>query len=429
MTNSYHVKRSEAPQLHLIEDVNFIVPEEITLNNGIPVYLQKGGSQDIVRLEFVFKSGSYQQQKPLQAFAMTHLLKSGTQNKSAAQINELWDFYGAALQIDAQKDIITAGFVSLTRYLPQALALLLEMISQPVFPQEELDIFIANRKQKHLVNQQKVQYLARVHFSSLIFGDQHPYGRILSLEDFGNINRQDLETFYRQHIHPGNCIAFVSGNYPDDMGAILNNALKNTPWQALPNGLHSEIPLQPDMRRQHHVEKEDAVQSALRIGKTVISRKHPDHHKLMIANALLGGYFGSRLMQNVRQDKGYTYGINSAIVNLMQAAYFFVSSQVGNDVASKAVDEVYLELRRLFEQPASEAELNMLKNYLSASFLRSFDGPFLQAERFKEILLFDQDYSYFSDYLATLKSISPQEIQEVAFNYLHPDQMTELVVG
>ena len=429
MHNHTSPTRHLPPGIRLIEEVNFLMPVNHTLSNEIPVYLQQGGSQDIVKVEFVFKSGSFHQQIPLQAYAMANLLKNGTLRKTAVEINQLWDFYGASLQIDAQKDIISVGFVSLIRHLPAAMDLLLEMITMPLFPEEELSIFLTNRKQQHLVDIQKVEYMARAQFPSLIFGNEHPYGKCLVAEDFDRLTRDDLLNFYKDNIHPANCVCFVAGKYPPEMTSILDNSIARFQWHSRQLPGVNTFETQKNAIRKHHLSKHEALQSALRIGKSVISRHHTDHHKLSITNALLGGYFGSRLMQNIRQDKGYTYGISSAVVNLVHSAYFFIASQVRKELASKAIEEVYNEIRSLRLNPASAHELEMLKNYLSASFLRSFDGPFMQGERFKEILLFNQDYTFFQQHLNTIRFITSLDIQETAEKYLHEDNMTELVVG
>ncbi len=422
-------ERSIAPELKLIEDVNFLQPQTSFMKNGIPVFMQKGGSQEIIKFELVFKSGSCHQSKPLQAFTTANLLKSGTKNKTSEQINQLWDFYGVSLQIDAQKDIISVGFVSLTKHLKPALELLLEIITMPVFPEDEMHIFLRNRKQKYLVNKRKVQYIARMHFAELIFGPLHPYGKMLEDDDFVKVVRDDLISFHQAIFYPANAVCFIAGNYPEEIVEIINKTLDNFYWEHQKQQENIIIKPQIPTNPKHYIEKKEALQSAIRVGKLMINRDHPDYHMLSITNTLLGGYFGSRLMRNIRQEKGYTYGINSAIINLLRAAYFFIGSQVGKQVKDKALEEVYNELRRLRQNPAGEHEIIMLRNYLSGSFLRSFDGPFMQSERFKEIFLFSQDYEWFKDYLKTLKNFTSEDIQKTAEKYLHEDQMIELVVG
>ena len=421
--------RKSAPGLKMIDEVNFLNPQKGHLHNGIPVYLQKGGSQEIVKVEFVFKSGSYHQQKPLQSWATANLLKSGTKFKSSEEINQLWDFYGASLQVDAQKDITSVGFVALSKHLVPALDLIFEMIVLSEFPEDELITFLKNRKQKFLVDNRKVQYLARMHFAELIYGPNHPYGKRLQESDFEELTREDLIKFHQNYYLPGNCICLIAGNYPKTIINTLDKSLKKFAWESREiNQLPERIP-EITQKPKHLLPRPNTLQSALRIGKPVITREHPDYHMLSVTNALLGGYFGSRLMKSIRQEKGYTYGINSALVNLLRGAYFFIASQVGRDVKNQAVEEIYNEIKAIRKQPAGDAEINMLRNYLSGSFLRSFDGPFMQSERFKEILLFGQDYAWFHQYLETLKSFQPEDIQKTAEKYLHEESMVELIVG
>ncbi len=422
-------ERFKAPQLKLIGDVNFLQPNAGYLKNGIPVFMQKGGSQEIIKFELVFKSGNYHQSKPLQAYTTANLLKAGTKYKTSEQINQLWDFYGVTLQMDAQKDIISIGFVALVRHFKPALELLIEIITSPVFPEDEVHLFLRNLKQKHLVNMRKVQFIARMHFAELIFGPSHPYGKRLEEDDFEKLVRDDLVDFHHRFFHPDNVVCFIAGNYPKELIEIINKTLDA--FNHIPQKQKDNIFVKPEISKtnKHYIEKSEALQSAIRVGKPIINRGHPDYHLLSITNTLLGGYFGSRLMRNIRQDKGYTYGINSAMVNLLRDAYFFIGSQVGKPVRDKALIEVYNELRNLRQKPAGEHEINMLRNYLSGSFLRSFDGPFMQSERFKEIFLFGQDYEWFNNYLHALKNFTSSDIREIAEKYLHENDMIELVVG
>jgi len=427
--NPVHPVRSVPPALQLIDKVHYTKPQTEILSNGIKTYLIEGGSQDIIRFELLFKTGSFHQDKPLQAYAVAHLLKNGTRGRKSEEINQLWDFYGVSLQIDAQKDLISVGFFCLTRHLDPVLDLLFEIISQAVMPEEELEILLSNRRQKFIVNQKKVQHLARVHFNELLFGALHPYGSLLRLEDFENLSRADLLDYYNRFLTPSNCICFIAGQFPHNITDILNEKISRLPWPGKELSVENSFTICTSGERKHKIILNDALQSSIRIGKLIENRHHDDYHKISITNTLLGGYFGSRLMRNIRQDKGYTYGINSAIIALLKSAYFFITTQVGNDVIQPAVKEIYHELENLSKRPADIHELTMLKNYLSASFLRSFDGPFMQMERFKEIVLFGLEYNHYDDFLPTLNALTAQEIQRTADQYFSPDDMLELIVG
>ncbi len=417
------------PGIEMVDKVNYLKPDAHKLSNGMPVYFLNGSAHEVLKLEFVFNAGSYHQKKSLVAYCVANLLNSGTKNKTSEEINYIWDFYGAYLQVDAQKDIISITVFCIARHIIPVLDLLTEIISQATFPQEELDIFLNNLLQKHIVNKKKVEHIARLHFTGLLYGFEHPYGKHVTDDDFKNVNREDLLDYFHKFIHPGNAVCIIAGKYPEQMMQILEKTLQQYTWNVTSNS-HFHYP-EPEtvVTPKHKILKEDALQSSLRIGKHMINRQQPDYHKVEITNALLGGYFGSRLMQNIRQDKGYTYGINSAVVTLLKSSYFFISTQVGKDVCNKAITEIYRELKNLRTQPADDYEISMLRNYLSASLLRSFDGPFQQADRFKEMMLFGLDYSYFDNYINTLTSFTAQDIQEMAEKYFHEKDMIELVVG
>ena len=177
------------------------------------------------------------------------------------------------------------------------------------------------------------------------------------------------------------------------------------------------------------IEKKGAVQNAIRMGKRVFNRNHPDYPKMTILNTILGGYFGSRLMSNIREDKGYTYGIGSGLVSLQLDGYFYIATEVGADVCQAAINEINKELTVLCETEVGSDELNLVKNYLFGAFQRSIDGPFALADRFKTLLLSGLSFDYYYKYLETVKNVSGKELLEMAQRHLPPSQMTLITVG
>ena len=148
-----------------------------------------------------------------------------------------------------------------------------------------------------------------------------------------------------------------------------------------------------------------------------------------MVNTILGGYFGSRLMANIREEKGYTYGIGSRMVSMNNAGYIYISTEVGTNVCDDAVNEIYKEIDKLRNELVSSEELNLVKNYMMGDFLRSADGPFALADKFKKIMFYDLSYSYYDEFVKTVKTITPEQIQSLADQYLNPDDLYELVVG
>lgn len=418
------------PKTSMVDQLPFQIPEKVLLKNQVPVYILNGSPDDIVRVDLVFMAGSYNQNKPLVAYTMANLLNAGTSGKTSRQIAELFDFYGASLQIETQKDIILVSATVLTRHLGQVLALLGEMLGDPVFPEEEVAVFTKNQRSQHLVNTRRVEYLARTHFNEKIFGSDHPYGYRLSSGDFAKVNTTDLREFYQRWIHPGNLFVIVSGNPTSNIMGLLEEHFSNKNW--LKTGFDPgmcEYPGPDAEPVKLFINRKGALQSAVRIGKRTIIRQHPDYHSLVITNALLGGYFGSRLMKNIRQDKGFTYGIYSSLVSLARDGYFFVGTQVGAEVCKGALEQIYLELYQLRTKPASKEELVNMKNHLAGQYMRLFDGPFAKAERLRELLVFGLDSHHHAHFLTELKNTTPEMIMETAEKYLHEKSMTEVVVG
>ncbi|TVR40803.1 MAG: insulinase family protein [Bacteroidia bacterium] len=421
--------RTQPPSRQLIAGIPYIKPLGAKLGNGLPVYFLEGGTEEFVKIDLVFFAGSFFQNKPLVSFATTRLLRSGTSAKSRLEINELLDYYSAHLQLDAQKDIVSVSMYVLNKHLEPTLALLAMILQDPVFPEDEMRTFLKNQQQIHIINQKKVDHLARTYFGELVYGEQHPYGYRLKPENFDMVEREDLLAFHQRWFTAGNAFCIVSGRLPAKMEKMIATHLGNLSAHPIETAKPPQFQMLTSGSRKVKLEMPEALQSAIRIGKQLFNRTHPAFHRFKIANALLGGYFGSRLMQNIRQEKGYTYGITSNIISLVRSGYFFIATQVGADVSEAAREEIYRELKNLREKPATPDEMESLKNYLSGSFLRSFDGPFSQAERFKELLVFGLDHSHYDEYLQTLKTITPELIMATAADYLNEDGMMEVVAG
>jgi zinc protease len=312
-------------------------------------------------------------------------------------------------------------------------------LKMSTFPTHEIDTFLMNKKQIFLVNNQKVANVARKKLTENIFGSHHPYGLNLVEKDFDTLKQPHLEEFYRQFYTSEHCKIVIAGKVLDSTIASLDNYFGGSDWSKSKANLSAEITskylinstIMPtsSAEREVLINTKDAVQSAIRMGKLMFNKTHSDYQSFQVLNTILGGYFGSRLMSNIREDKGYTYGINSGLVSLNNGGYFFIATEVGVDVCQKALDEIYIELNRLQEKLVGEDELLLVKNFLLGSFLRGSDGPFAMADRFKAIMKYGLDYDYYDKYVATIKDISASTLRELANKYLTKETMLEVVVG
>jgi len=423
--------RITMPKLATESKIDIIHAQNYTLPNGIPVYYINAGTQDVIKIEAVFRAGSREQDVPLVAGSTNSMLEEGSKKHTAEEIASLLDYYGSFLETSVQQDYASVTIYTLGKHLDKALPILEEIIKEPSFPQNELEIYLHNNKQRFLVDEQKERVLAARNFPALLFGDAHPYGHKTRLEEFDGVKKEYLETFHKKYYTPGNCALIVSGRINDILlnkigdyfgkdKTIYNSQFTIHNYE--PHSVAEKINFIPS-------NKKDSVQSAIRMGRVLFLKNHADAIPFQILNTILGGYFGSRLMSNIREDKGYTYGISSSVVFLQHAGYFNIGSEVGRDVCDAALVEIYKELDRLCTEPVPADELQLVKNYLKGNFMRSMDGPFALAERFKHIWLHNMDYSYYENNVKALSTITAPQLMEIANKYLHKDSIYELVVG
>jgi zinc protease len=427
------INRKQKPDIFEIAPdrkvVELIMPQTYTLDNGIKVYVINAGVQELVHVEFVFNAGVWYQERTFIAMSANDLMKEGTQNMSGRQIADELDYYGAYHEASTEKDSAFQGLYTLNKYLPSTLKVMEEIIKRPLFDQKEVEIYIRKKYQGLLVQMEKVDYLARVHFGELLYGSQHPYGRWASPEEVKGVGRDHIAAFHQQYYRSSNCYILVAGKVEETTIGLLNQYFGGDDWNGPKVSDDTKFEIQSAEVLNHHIEKPDALQAALRIGKVLFNRTHPDFPGMHVLNTILGGYFGSRLMTNIREDKGLTYGIGSGLVSLKHSGYFYISSEVGTEVADVAMNEIFKEIELLQKVPVTSSELNLVRNYLGGTFLRAVDGPFSLSDRFREIHEHGLGIDHYFLMLEKTQRITPEEIMDLANRYLTIDSLYRLKVG
>lgn len=422
------IDRTVAPEI--VDAVNFklhLKPyKKITLKNGVEVYAIDAGAEEVLQIEWVFSAGNWFEDQNLVAASTNFLLKNGTSKKSAFQINEHFDYYGSYLNRACFNETATLSLHCLTKHLGELFPVVRELLTDSTMPEEELTIYQQNMKQRFLVNLKKSEFVAGRLIDSYLYGEKHPYGKYSHEEDFDKLNKQQLVDFYNQYYRNGQFIMFVAGKLPDNLEQLLNDNFGDLANNTITT---KPITIQPSTERKFRVINDDAgVQGSIRIATPFPNRHHPDFPKVQVLNTLFGGFFGSRLMSNIREDKGYTYGIHSYLLNFIQQTAWMISTEAGRDVCEATIAEVYKEMALLREVPVEEEELLLVRNYLMGSILGDLDGPFHIIARWKNIILNGLDESYFYNSINTIKTITAEELQELANKYLVPDNFYELVV-
>ena len=398
-----------------------------TLDNGVDVYSINAGAEEVLQLEWVFSGGNWHEEKNMVASATNFLLKNGTVKKTAFDLNEAFEYYGAYLNRNCYSESATITLHCLNKYAGELLPMVAEIIMESVFPEDEIKLFKRNNKQRLEVNLKKGDFVANRLIDTYLYGENHPYGKVSSFEALDALQRNQLLEFYENYYRNGKAVLFVAGKIPEGMFALLNKHFGHLPINQAKT-LKNQI-IQPATEKKYRVQNDvNGVQGAIRIGRPFPNRHHPDFLPVLVLNNLFGGFFGSRLMDNIREDKGYTYGIHSYIQNHIHECAWMVSTEAGRDVSEATIKEVYFEMEQLRNELVDQEELLLVKNYMMGSILGDLDGPFHIIAKWKNIIINGLDEDYFNRSVQTIKSISALELKELANKYLQPEAFYELVV-
>ncbi|MDR0606427.1 MAG: insulinase family protein [Bacteroidales bacterium] len=420
------IDRSIPPPTYSICKWEIPLPTDCCLKNGIPVIGLQDPNLTLIRLDIRLKAGSYYQKKQLLSHATIKLMTEGTQSMSSEQIAEQLDYAGAYFEVISNRDFATFSIYFPKKAAVKVIPIVGKLFTEAIFPEDKIAILKRNTAKNLAINMEKTSYLAYSHFIAHVFGKQHPYGISVQFEDIDNFNREDIIDFYQQHFHAGNIRLFIAGNIDKDLLNLLDNTMGNIPCKN-PNQ-QNIIPVEPS-EGKFFIEKENAVQSSICIGNRLFNYQHKDWIDMSILKTVLGGYFGSRLMTNIREKKGLTYGIYSQMVSFQMDGLFVIRTDVNKAQAQEAIHEIFEELSILQREPVPQEELTLVKNYLYGTLLRNFDGVFSQIDR--TILLNDYHFShdYWNQYTETIKNITPYRLLELAVLYLQSDNMIEIVAG
>ena len=422
--------RSIQPITKNIQDFEIALPQRLTLSNGIPLTIINAGEQDVVRLDILFSGGRWRQSHKLQSVFTNRMLKEGTKKYVSSEIAEKLDYYGSWLELSCSASYEFITLYSLNKHFESTLSLLESIIKEPVFPQNELDIVVNANVQQYLVNSAKVDFQCHRKLLNVLYGEQHPCGSAVTEIDYRNLTRKQLESFYNEFYNSNNCSIFISGKVTDDILKCIENHFGNTTFGILQQACPlKEFPIKISSEKRFLIAQEEALQCSVKLGCHTITRNHSDYLKYRVMVKLFGGYFGSRLMTNIREDKGYTYGISASTLLYPHDGSLVINADTDSIYVNQLIDEVYNEIDKLHKTLVTDEELLKVKNYLIGDMCRGYESPFSLSDAWIFIYTSDLDDNYFSKAMHTIQNINSLEIQEMALKYLCQNKLKEVIVG
>lgn len=424
------LNRKKQPAVSELDHVLISRPERSLMPNGVPLNIIRAGNQDVVRLDLIFEAGSWRQKHKLQALFTNRMLREGTLSYSSLGIAGRLDYYGAWLELANSPEYAFITLYSLNKYFNETLEVLESIVKEPLFPQKELNTVIETNLQQYQVNSSRVDFIANRALLTALLGNQHPSTRFANEDDYRKISPRMLMEYYEEFYHAENCSVYLSGKVNDNIILQVEKTFGiggfGSHVPPLPRHLPEAVS-QPGKR--FFTERADAMQSSVKMGMTSILRSHPDYLKLRVLLTIFGGYFGSRLMSNIREDKGYTYGISSGMYFYPGTGMIVITTETGNEFVEPLVAEVYREIDKLQTELVAADELSTVKNYMLGEIYRSYESPFSLSDAWIFIETAKLDDDFFTASTDAVKTATPQELRNLASRYLCKESLKEIVVG
>lgn len=397
------------------------------LANGARLHVLPHSAQPVVRLQIVLPAGRWYDPAPGVSLLTARGLLEGTRTRSARQIAEEVAYYGASLDCEQGFDRTTLTLYCLAKHFDQLLLLVQDVLLNPTFPATELEQIKTRTIQNIRVERQKTSYLASERFARNLYGPQHPYGVVFDEQSFGKLAPEAVSQFHQQAYSLAQAEIFLCGAVTDEHVHRLSEVLAvpaPSSAPAPPSVAPLPVPVPSD-----HVTVPDSIQASIRIGRSWPSPKQPETHQLQVLIKVLGGYFGSRLMKNIREDKGLTYGIYASVAQREHASSCVIGSDVNAANAAVAIQEIHKELIRLQDEPIPADELETVRNYIQGKFLNELGTVFEQADKYRSTVLLGLPPNFYSTYLSEVAVVSSAQLQTLAQQYLSPSDFCQVLAG
>lgn len=415
------------PAIRAITVPDFPAAELNVLPNGMHLYGYNGAFNDILRLELVFDGGRWTEKAPLTAEATAKMFKSGTSDKSAFQLESAIDALGATIKASAGYHGFTISLFTMRKHLKETISLLIECLNGVNFPDEELSIHQRNALSKLKVNEEKTDFMAEMVFKEALFGAKHPYGYKTLARDIQQLNTAVIGKYYDANVRSIMPDLFLAGRFNEHDIQIITDAFSEFPPRARQSQISYEAEPFPEQR--FRINKAKSTQVTIMLGKRLFNKQHPDYPGFVLLNTIFGGYFGSRLMTNIREDKGYTYGIYSSLQTYRHDGAFYIQTDTGTEYLDACLREIQAECDRICSSPPDTDEIRQAKNYLMGKFLTRMDGPFATMETFKNYSIEGLEIHMFNNFVKNIADTTPEQLQQLAERYLRYDSFVEVIAG
>ena len=416
--------RTLAPPFNRSTSFELIQPQKKILKGGAEAYFILGGTQEVSKVEIIFTAGRWVEKNWGASYFTANLLSKGTKKKKSFEIAHLLDLYGAHLEINPGLDFVSVSLYILNKNFEPAILLFLELLNESVFPQEEFDLLKSIYLQNLKVNYEKTSFLASRLVRKNLFGEAHPYGKELDEADIHKLTREGLVQHYSTFFKEGTVL--VSGRVSEKNQNLIAELFSSFAHNAT---VRNDFSRQDLNYSRDVLPKEGSVQATVRLAKNSVSKTHPDYIDALFLNHILGGYFGSRLMKNIREDKGLSYGISSSLHALKNDSYLVIGADVNRENLDLTFNEITKEIKRLRTEKIDEEELNNARNHFIGGLQLEITTSFAHADKIKTIVLYNLPQNYYQNMITRIDAITADDLIQIAGQHFAEDSFIQIAVG
>lgn len=420
--------RTTPPPVRSFDRLTIPEPRRVTLDNGVRLVILDYGEQPIVRLSVVRNGGLCEAPSHAVANLMPELLRDGAGEYTSDRIADLIDFNGAWIKSNPTAHYTSFVVHSLNSRFADIFPIVTDMILRPRFDAEPFDAARQKAAARMDINLRKVNYLAGVEMNRLVMGDDHPLACTDTPESIMEVTREEVVGWYRKGLSSENFTVFLAGRITPEIERMVTDG-----FATFPTGRFLELDYRPFVAqptREATVRVADALQSAVKVAIPTIDRSHPDYIPLRLVVTTLGGYFGSRLMMNLREDKGYCYTVGAGLLGYNRNGIVDITTECDNRYVGGAIEEIQREIERM-KDPSSYSpdELSRVKSSVMTSLASTLDTPFQMMDYYENQLINDIPADYFDMQQRAVAEASPESLSAIAAHYLTTDRIYRVIAG
>ena len=424
------INRAIQPAILPIGKIKLPPLQELTLENGITLHVINNNTTDLIKVDLIFNTGAWYEEKMLVSYITSELLTKGSTSMSGDEIAEKLDYYGSSIDNEngIKKNIY--NIYSLSKFLDKTLSITADCIKNPTFPQKELDLLLKQTYESLILYEKKNQNEACKLFDELLYGKNHPIGRYVKSSEFPQITRDDILTFYNNGYNSKNVRIMVTGKVTNDVINIINNHFGKDNWGNGCLPISQKFPIETATNKRKIVDKKEATQSSIILGSFVLNYNDPDFFKLKVLCQVLGGdQISSRLGKKIREEKGYTYGIFSYLRVVNMDGILTIKSDIKKDKVNESIDDIYKEIERLKTELIEDDELIQNKNSLLSTISKALENAFSISYNYNNLICKNLPISTLQKQIDDINSVNAEELRTLAQKYLKRENFIEVVVG